>query len=601
MHPEIRQATPGFCPICGMTLESKEDTKDPFILRLWICAILTLPLLFSNPLFQLIFATPIVLWGALPFFQRGYKHLNMFTLIALGVAAAYIYSCVNFFKGAGDLYFEAAAIITTLVLLGQVLEHKARRQTGRAIRALMHLAPQKALRIDGQEIPLDQVKKGDKLRVRPGEKIPTDGIILEGKSSVDESMVTGESLPVEKSTGDRVIGATLNTFGSLVMQAERVGSETLLSQIIHMVSSAEASKAPIQRLADKVAGYFVPAVILIALITLFTHGLMSSISVLIIACPCALGLATPLSITVGVGAAARRGILIKNAEALEQLAKIDQLVIDKTGTLTEGKMRVTEIKGDVLQLAASLEVLSEHPISRAIVKRAQEENIPLLKVSDFRSIPGKGVTGIIDGKEVSVGSSPITLTVDGIVQGTITVADAIKESTPSALEQLHKQKVRLTLLTGDQQATADAVGRTLGIDKIIAKASPEDKLRIVKELQSQGHKVGVAGDGINDAPALAQADVGIAMGTGTDVAMASASITLVKGDLRGIATALTLSRETVRNIKQNLFLAFIYNALAIPFAAFGFLSPVIASAAMTLSSLSVILNALRLHRIGKAR
>lgn len=626
MHPQIRQPSPGQCPICGMNLEPTIPTDEEDVelknmsRRFWIGLILTIPIPFLNsyPLIQLLLATPVVLWAGLPFFQRGLKSivtfkLNMFTLIALGIGTAYFYSLVAIRFGL-PLYFESATVITVLVLLGQVLELRARSKTSRAIKALINLAPKMATLIrDGAEesIPLEQVKRGDQLRVRPGEKIPVDGVILEGKSVVDESMITGESIPAEKSTGDKVTGATLNGTGSFIMEAKAVGEETVLARIVQMVTLAQSSKAPIQKLADTVSGYFVPAVVLVALISFFTYGLITAVSVLIIACPCALGLATPMSIMVGVGKGALEGVLIKNAEALEVLAKVDTIVIDKTGTLTEGKPtlnKVIALEGSedrILQLAASLEALSEHPLSTAIVSKAKEKGLPLLKVEDFQSITGKGVTGTIDGKKLAIfaDGSQLSVTLDGKQIGLLEAADRIKETTPEAIRMLHDENIRIVMLTGDNQSTANAIGKALGIDEIKAEVLPQDKHKVIKELQAQGHIVAMAGDGINDAPALAQADVGIAMGTGTDVAMESAGITLVKGDLRGIAKARKLSIATMRNIRQNLFFAFIYNALGVPVAAgvlypfFGILlSPMIASAAMTFSSVSVVWNSLRLNR-----
>lgn len=649
MHPQIRQPTPGQCPICGMNLEPTIPTNEEDVelkkmtLRFFVGLIFTIPIMSLEwfegyGLIQALLATPVVLWAGFPFFQRGWKSiltlkLNMFTLIAIGIGTAYFYSLVALLFGLAP-YFEAAAVITVLVLLGQVLELRARSKTSRAIKALLNLAPKMATIIRNgieESIPLEQVKRGDQLRVRPGEKIPVDGTVLEGKSVVDESMITGESMPVEKSTGDKVTGATLNGTGSFIMQAQAVGEETLLARIVHMVSEAQSSRAPVQKLADTVSGYFVPAVVLVALIAFFiwgyfasfTDGLIIAVSVLIIACPCALGLATPMSIMVGVGKGALEGVLIKNAEALEILAKVDTIIVDKTGTLTEGKPYLNQViafegsEDRVLQLGASLESLSEHPLSTAIVSKAKEKGLPMLKVEDFQSITGKGVTGKIDGKTVAIftdttekgaplrneGQTVLSVTIDGNPIGLLAASDRIKETTYEAIQMLHAENIRIVMLTGDNQITASAIGKALGIDEIKAEVLPQDKHKIVKELQTQGHIVAMAGDGINDAPALAQAQVGIAMGTGTDVAMESAGITLVKGDLRGIAKARSLSIATMRNIRQNLFFAFFYNVLGVPIAAgvlypfFGILlSPMIASAAMTFSSVSVVWNALRLNR-----
>ena len=696
MHPEVRRQGPGSCPICGMALEprtvSMEEGANPELAemnrRFWMSLVLTLPVLFlamsemipGQPMqralsartitwLQLALATPVVLWGGWPFFQRGWvslvtRRLNMFTLIAIGTGTAYLYSVVaallpglfpDSFRGHDGqvaLYFEAAALITTLVLLGQVLELRARSQTSSAIQALLRLAPKTArvLRENGAEedIPLEQVKPGDRLRVRPGEKVPVDGVVLEGRTAVDESMMTGEPIPVEKNPNDRVTGSTVNGTGSFVMRAERVGSETLLAQIVRMVSDAQRSRAPIQRLADQVAAYFVPAVVLIAGLTFvvwgvigpeprMAHALVNAVAVLIIACPCALGLATPMSIMVGTGRGATTGVLIKNAEALEVLEKVDTLVVDKTGTLTEGKPRLTSVvalpdwsETEVLRFAASLERGSEHPLAAAIVAGAQEKHLELSEAVDFRSMTGKGVTGTVNGRAVALGNRTLLeeltishgalleraevlrrdghtmmfVAVDGRPAGLLGVADPIKDSTVEAIQMLHREGIRIIMLTGDSRTTADAVNRKLGLDGVEAEVLPEQKGEVVKRLQSEGRVVAMAGDGVNDAPALAQAEVGIAMGTGTDVAMESAGVTLIKGDLRGIARARRLSRATMRNIRQNLFFAFIYNALGIPVAAgvlypmFGLLlSPIIASAAMTLSSVSVIVNALRLRRV----
>jgi len=694
MHPEIVRDEPGSCPICGMALEPRTVTLDEEVnpelvdmtRRFWICVILTAPIFFlamsdmipGQPIqrllpskllnwVQFIFATPVVLWGGWPFFQRGWASIvnrspNMFTLIAIGVGTAYVYSLAatlfpaafpESFRGHGGevgTYFDAAAVITTLVLLGQVLELRARSKTSNAIRALLTLAPKTArlVRDDGSEedVPLDRVKPGDRLRVRPGEKIPVDGIVLEGTTSVDESMITGEPIPVEKLEGSKIIGGTINGTGSFIMKAERVGSDTLLAQIVRMVSEAQRSRAPIQRLADVVAAYFVPAVVVIAVITFIVwalfgpepamaYGLLNAVGVLIIACPCALGLATPMSIMVGTGRGASAGVLIKNAEALEVLEKVDTLVIDKTGTLTEGKPRLVsvvpvqgQVEGELLYLAASLERGSEHPLAAAIVSGAKERGVKLADVREFRSITGKGVVASVDGKQVAVGNRRLLeelgvgaydlsdqseelrrdgqtvmyVVVDRAVAGLLGVADPVKPSTREAIRMLHDDGIKIIMLTGDNRTTAEAVAKKLGIDEVHAEVLPEQKIEVIRDLQAKGHIVAMAGDGINDAPALAQAQVGIAMGTGTDVAIESAGVTLVKGDLRGIVRARTLSRATMRNIRQNLFFAFIYNVLGIPIAAgalypfFGvLLSPVIASVAMTFSSVSVISNALRLN------
>jgi len=695
MHPEVVQAQPGACPKCGMALEPQTATAaeevNPELTdmqrRFWASLALTVPvfaLAMSDVLpgqpvqhalgmrvitwIQLLLATPVVLWGGRPFFERGWaslvnRSLNMFTLIALGTGTAYAYSLVaalapDFFpasfRGHGGgvaVYFEAAAVITTLVLLGQVLELKARSRTASAIKALLQLAPKTARRLgaDGgeEDVPLEHVQVGDRLRVRPGEKVPVDGVVLEGASSVDESMVTGEPIPAEKSPGSRVTGGTVNGTGSLVMRAERVGRDTLLARIVQMVSEAQRSRAPIQRLADVVAGYFVPAVVLAAVITFIVwavagpeprlaHALVNAVAVLIIACPCALGLATPMSIMVGTGRGALGGVLIKNAEALEVLEKVDTLVVDKTGTLTEGKPRLTSVvvasggdEGELVRLAASLERASEHPLAAAIVAGAAERGVALAAANDFRSFTGKGVEGKVEGRAVALGTralleelgvavgglaepaealrrdgqTVVFVAVDGKAAGLVGVADPIKASTPEAIRLLHAAGVRLVMLTGDSRTTAEAVARQLGIDQVIAEVLPEQKGEVVKKLQREGRVVAMAGDGVNDAPALAQAQVGIAMGTGTDVAMESAGVTLVKGDLRGIARARRLSRATMRNIRQNLFFAFVYNTLGVPIAAgvlypfFGLLlSPMIAAAAMTFSSVSVISNALRLRK-----
>ena len=700
MHPEIVRTTPGSCPICGMALEPRTVTAEEdnpelrdMTRRFWIILALTAPLLaiamgsmlsshlfvgslwnWSLPWLELLLASPVVLWGGWPFFQRGWasvtnRSTNMFTLIAMGTGVAYIFSVVATlfpqifpasFRTMGDrpdVYFEAAAAIVTLVLLGQVLELRARSQTSSAIRALLDLSPKMARLIsengseNGSErdIPLEQVKPGDRLRVRPGEKIPVDGIVIDGSSLVDESMITGESVPVEKTAASRVIGATLNGNGSLVMRAERVGTETMLAQIVQMVSQAQRTRAPIQRLADRVAGYFVPAVIAIAVATFivwvafgpeprFAHAIVNAIAVLIIACPCALGLATPMAIMVGTGRGAHAGVLIKNAEALETLEKVDTIVFDKTGTLTEGKPRVVEIslaenppaisKNDLLRLAASLERASEHPLGTAIVLRAQQEKLTLSEPTSFRATPGQGIRGTVEGKSVAVGnialmravgvsaneasipgvsvagSTLIYVALDGRPAGSIAVADPVKAATPKALRELKAQGIRLVMLTGDNQITAQEIATKLGIDDFKAEVLPAQKAEIVKTLQNEGRIVAMAGDGINDAPALVQANVGIAMGTGTDIAIDSGSIILLKGDLEGILRARKLSQATMRNIRENLFFAFVYNALGVPIAAgvlypiFGLLlSPILAAAAMSFSSVSVITNSLRLRKV----
>jgi P-type Cu+ transporter len=694
MHPEVRQVGPGTCPKCGMALEPEKvtfsDAPDPELVdmtrRFWVSAVLSFPLALwvmgahlipnfphewlDSPVsrwIQMAMATPVVLWGGWPFFVRAVdsiknRSLNMFTLIALGVGVAYIYSLVlvlfpatvaSFSGGMVlDVYFEAASVITALVLLGQVLELKARAQANNAMRALLDLAPKMAriVRADGKEedVHLSQVHKGDILRVRPGEKIPVDGVVLEGHSSVDQSMLTGESVPVEKSAGDKVTGATLNGTGGFTMRAERVGSETMLAQIVEMVGKAQRTRAPIQRMADTVSGYFVPVVVLVAIATAaawllwgpepkLAYAIVNAVAVLIIACPCALGLATPMSIIAGTGRGAHAGVLIKNAEALEFMEKVDTLIIDKTGTLTEGKPKLMEVvvmegfdQDNVLKLVGSLEKSSEHPLASAIVKGAEERGITLSTVNDFSSITGKGVKGTVDGKTIALGNkalltslgidfTPLTApaeqlrakgqtamfaAIDGKPAAVISVADPIKATTPEALKQLKAEGLRIVMLTGDSNATAKAIAEQLGIDDYEAEVLPERKSEVVRQLQAQGRKVAMAGDGVNDAPALAQAQVGIAMGTGTDVAMESAGVTLVKGDLVGIVRARRLSHATMRNIRQNLFFAFIYNALGVPVAAgilypfFGLLlSPVIASAAMALSSVSVIVNSLRLRRV----
>ncbi len=692
MHPQIRQAGPGNCPICGMALEpevaSLDTPPNPELVdmtrRFWIGLALAVPPVFlemgghlgggdglidqtlSNWI-QLVFATPVVIWAGWPFFVRGWqslvtRNLNMFTLIAMGTGVAYVYSLIGTiapdiflatFRGHGGavaVYFEAAAVITVLVLLGQVLELRAREATSGAIKALLQLAPKTARRLDedgaDHEVEIDSLKVGDKLRVRPGEKVPVDGVVLEGRSSLDESLVTGESMPVTKEAGGKVIAGTLNQSGSFVMRADKVGRDTLLSQIVKMVADAQRSRAPIQRLADQVAGWFVPAVIVVAVIAFFAwalfgpeprmaFGLVAAVSVLIIACPCALGLATPMSIMVGVGRGAQAGVLIKNADALERMEKVDTLVVDKTGTLTEGKPRVVAIvpaagfqEADILRLAASVERASEHPLADAIVRAANEKNLDLSKVEEFDSPTGKGATGKVDGKTVVLGNSNfltslgveteslneqagrlrgdgatvINIAVDSKLAGLFAIADPVKQSTPDALKALAAEGIKVIMLTGDNRTTANAVGRKLGITDVEAEVLPDQKSAVVAKLQKTGRIVAMAGDGVNDAPALAAADVGIAMGTGTDVAMESAGITLLKGDLGGIVRARRLSQATMGNIRQNLFFAFIYNAAGIPIAAgilyphFGILlSPIIAAAAMALSSVSVVGNALRLR------
>ncbi|HBD7044602.1 TPA: copper-translocating P-type ATPase [Legionella pneumophila] len=692
MHPEIRQSNPGICPICGMTLEPEsittEEGASPEYLdmrwRFWVGLVLTFPIVLlemgahgfghfisaniSNWI-QLLLATPVVLWGGWPFFVRGWhslktRQLNMFTLIAMGIGVAWAYSVVAvLFPGIFPLafrsqfgtvavYFEAAAVITTLVLLGQVLELKAREQTGSAIRALLKLAPESAHRIkeDGseEEVSLDKVHVGDKLRVRPGEKIPVDGEVLEGRSFIDESMVTGEPIPVTKEAGAKVIGATINQTGSFIMKAMHVGSDTMLARIVQMVSEAQRSRAPIQRLADTISGWFVPAVILVAVLSFilwalfgpqpaFSYGLIAAVSVLIIACPCALGLATPMSIMVGVGKGAQSGVLIKNAESLERMEKVNTLVVDKTGTLTEGRPKLTRIVTDdefdeeaILTFAASIEHQSEHPLATAIVMAAKEKQLSLGTVEDFEAPTGKGVIGKVNGHRIAVGNarlmqeygsdklalfekadelrskgaSVMFMAVDGKTVALLVVEDPIKSTTPETIRELQQSGIEMVMLTGDSKKTAEAVAGTLGIKKVVAEIMPEDKSRIVSELRDKGLVVAMAGDGVNDAPALAKADIGIAMGTGTDVAIESAGITLLHGDLRGIVKARRLSEMTMSNIRQNLFFAFIYNVLGVPLAAGVLypltgllLSPIIAAAAMALSSVSVIVNALRLRRI----
>ena len=699
MHPEVRDVRNSGCPICGMGLEpetitaGEEDTEelDDMTRRFWICTVLTLPLFIyamgemvglnfdqigpldlsgqMGQIIQLVLATPVVVWGAAPFFVRGWqsiqsRNLNMFTLISLGIGAAFGFSIVatffpgifpDSFRGASGqvgVYYEAAAVITTLVLLGQVLELKARSQTSGAIRALLELAPPTARRVNDKdeevEVSLDKVVAGDHLRVRPGEKLPVDGMVVEGSSSVDESMVTGEPIPVTKEQGDDVTGGTVNGTGTLLVEAVNVGEDSVLSKIVQLVSDAQRSRAPIQRLVDQVAGWFVPIVIVISIITFIVwaifgpepamaYAMVNAIAVLIIACPCALGLATPMSIMVGTGKGAQNGVLIKNAEALETMEKVDTIVVDKTGTLTEGQPALTAIdalsgqdEDEFLALVAAVESASEHPLAEAIVRAAQDKSLTIPKAQNFNSTTGEGVEAIVNGKAVAIGNSKLMeslnsydqdlsdkadvrrkegetvmfVAIDGKAAGVISVADPIKPSTKDAIGLLHDAGLKVIMLTGDNQKTAQAVANKLGIDEVHADVSPEDKNRIVKEMQDSGKLVAMAGDGINDAPALAQADVGIAMGTGTDVAMESAGVTLLKGDLMGIAKAHKLSRSTMRNIRQNLFFAFIYNAIGVPIAAgvlypaFGLLlSPMIAAAAMSLSSVSVIANALRLRTL----
>jgi Cu+-exporting ATPase len=695
MHPEIVRDGPGSCPICGMALEpmtaSLEDEENPELTdmtrRFWIAVVLSIPVLalgmselipgqplqqrFSMSVLawvQLVLATPVVVWAGWPFFVRAWqsivnRNLNMFTLIGLGVGVGYVFSVIAVLvpgifpasfrdhEGNVPVYFEAAAVIVTLVLLGQVLELRARSRTGTAIKALLGLAPKTARRIgaDGREedVPLEHVHAGDRLRVRPGEKVPVDGVVLEGSSAIDESMITGEPIPVEKRANDRVVGATINGTGAFVMRAERVGSETLLAQIVQMVADAQRSRAPIQKLADVVSSYFVPIVVIIAVITFIVwslwgpeprmaYGLVNAVAVLIIACPCALGLATPMSIMVATGKAALNGVLFKNAEAIEVMRKVDTIVVDKTGTLTEGKPQLTSVvvngaidEQTLLRLAASLERSSEHPLAAAIVSGAQGRGVEVVDATGFESFTGKGVVGDVDGHRVALGNRSLLdvlkldpgamgpqaetlrsggqtimfVVVDNKAAGLIGVADPIKDTTAEAVKQLHAEGIRIVMLTGDSRTTAEAVARKLGIDEVVAEVLPDQKVEVVKRFQNEGRIVAMAGDGINDAPALAQAQVGIAMGTGTDVAMKSADVTLVRGDLRAIVRARSLSRATMNNIKQNLFFAFIYNTLGVPIAAgvlypfFGILlSPMIAAAAMSFSSVSVIANALRLRQ-----
>lgn len=695
MHPEIQQDHPGDCPKCGMALEpmagevkAKNEELINMSRRFWISAVLALPvfiLAMTTDMFtgllpialtmqsvqwiEFTLATPVVLWGGWPFFVRGWHsvmswNLNMFTLIALGVSVAWVYSVVALLfpqifpavmlteDGLVHVYFEAASVITVLVLLGQVLELHARSQTNAAIAMLLKLAPNTAhlVKEDGEEIaiPLEMVQPGDILRIRPGEKIPVDGIVTQGESSVDESMITGEPIPTSKAIGATLIGATVNSTGSLVMKAEKVGADTLLSQIINMVAEAQRSRAPIQKLADTVAGYFVPAVITVSLVTFLiwwtvgpeprlAYGLVNAVAVLIIACPCALGLATPISIMVSTGRGAMAGVLIKNAEALEIMEKVDTLVVDKTGTLTQGRPKLVGVVVEegfseeaLLRMAASLERVSEHPLAEAIVSGAKERGVELVEIDNFRSITGKGVVGDVDGYSVAIGNAKLfdelnvqatallqqaqqqrsegqtvmLIAIDGKAAGLIAVADPIKDSTPQAIEDLHAEGIEVVMLTGDNHITAQTVAKKLQIAQVHADVLPDQKAKIIKTLQAKGHVVAMAGDGINDAPALAQAHVGIAMGTGTDIAMESAGVTLVKGDLSGIVRARRLSQATMRNIRQNLFFAFVYNSAGVPVAAgvlypfFGILlSPMIAAAAMSFSSVSVISNALRLKRL----
>src|SRR6056297_1592898 len=697
MHAEVRHPGPGSCPICGMGLEpatvsAEDEGPNPelvdFTRRFWVGAVLTIPVLIlamgpfvgftffkellgerTSLWLELVMSTPVILWSGWPFFVRGYQsfrsmNLNMFSLIAMGTGAAYLFSIVAVLvpdifpdgfrdaEGHVGVYFEAAAVIVTLVLLGQIMELRAREGTGKAIRALLDMAAKTArvIRDDGseEEIPLEDVQVGDRLRVRPGDKVPVDGVVLDGRSSVDESMISGEPVPVEKTEGDPLTGATINGTGSVVMEATRVGSDTMLAQIVEMVSNAQRSRAPIQKYADKVAGYFVPAVIGIAVLSFIawaiwgpapalSYALISAVAVLIIACPCALGLATPMSIMTATGRGAQAGVLIKNAEALERFEKVDTLIVDKTGTLTEGKPRLVDVlpqpghdEAEVLRLAASLERGSEHPLAEAIVRGAEERDVKMDEARDFEAVTGKGVKGVVDGKAVALGNlamirelgleagaltakanarrdegeTVMFVVLDGEIAGLVAVADPVKETTPEAIEDLHELGFRVIMATGDNERTAKAIGTRLGIDEIRADVLPEDKARIIKELQQQGRKVAMAGDGVNDAPALAQADVGIAMGTGADVAIESAGFTLVKGNLDGIVRARKLSQATMRNIRQNLFFALIYNASGVPIAAgvlypfFGILiGPIFAAFAMSASSLSVVLNSLRLRRL----
>jgi len=660
MHPEVVSDEPGPCPICGMALEPRvmtlESPPNPELTdmtrRFVASAILTAPLLVAGmmniaPILQLVLATPVVLWGGAPFFARGWRsivtrHLNMFTLIAMGTGVAYVYSVAALVLHR-ELYFEPAAVITTLVLLGQVLELRARERTSGAIRALLGLAPKSARVVldDGSEhdVDLSQIQTGMRLRVRPGERIACDGVVVEGSGAVDEAMITGEPMPVEKTAGSKVTGGTVNNSGSFIFRAERVGSETLLAQIVRMVADAQRSRAPIQRLADVVSSWFVPIVIAVAAITFgawmfagsFTHALVNAVAVLIIACPCALGLATPMSVMVATGKGATAGVLIRNAEALEMLAKVDTIVIDKTGTLTEGKPKLIAIEtasgfdeNRLLSMVASVERASEHPLAAAIVAAAKERRVAIGKATDVQTIAGQGVSGNVGGYEVKIGNerfvgtgaragmpapheedgTVVHATVDGAYAGSLTLADPIKATTADALQALRAKGIDVAMLTGDSRTTANVVAKALGIEHVEAEVLPQQKEEIVRRLQAAGHRVAAAGDGVNDAPPLSRADVGIAMGTGTDVAMESAGITLVQGDLRGIVRARNLSEAMMRNIRQNLFFAFVYNILGVPIAAgvlypfFGLLlSPMIASAAMTFSSVTVIGNALRLRRV----
>jgi len=694
MHPQVRQRGPGSCPICGMALEPLDVSLDEqpneeladMGRRFWWSLALTAPILafMASEILpgqglhhllpartlqglELVLATPVVLWGGWPFFERGWAslrtmRLNMFTLIALGVGAAFGYSVVatvapdlfpDSFRAGGDVavYFEPAAVIVVLVLLGQVLELRARSRTGAAIRNLLKLAPTTARRIEPggteRDVPLEHVHVGDRLRVRPGDRIPVDGVVVDGSSVVDESMVTGEPVPVEKAAGDEVTGGTINDTGTFVMEARRVGSDTMLARIVQLVNEAQRSRAPIQRLADVVSAWFVPVVIAVAVVTFavwavygpeprLAHALVNAVAVLIIACPCALGLATPMSVMVGTGRGAELGVLFRNAEALEILEQVTTVVVDKTGTLTEGKPRLTIVEPQpgldevtLLRAAASLESVSEHPLAAAVVAGARERGIALSVPDSFKSATGKGVTGVVDGRTIAIGNlthfdvlgidvgtlreradhlrrdgqTVMLVAIDGQPAGIVGVADPVKATTRDAIATLHREGITVVMLTGDNRTTADAVARSVGIDRVEAEVLPEQKAQVIKRLQAQGQRVAMAGDGINDAPALAQADVGIAMGTGTDVAIESAAVTLVKGDLRGIVRARRLSRATMKNIRQNLFFAFVYNVLGVPLAAgvlypvFGLLlSPTIASAAMTFSSVSVIANALRLRR-----
>ena len=686
MHPEVRQRGPGSCPMCGMALEPLSAAAPPddselrdLTRRLWVSALCTLPVVvlgmgeMGSAWVQLVLATPVVVWGAAPFFARGWASLvsgrfNMFTLIAIGTGAAYVESVLGTlapdlfpasFRGHGGMvpvYFEAAAVITTLVLVGQVLELRARRQTGGAIRALLDLRPRAAHRLDADgrehEVPLDAVQVGDRLRVRPGEKIPVDGIVLEGESAVDESMVTGEPMPVDKAANARVIGGTVNTTGSVVMRAERVGEATMLAQIVRLVSKAQRSRAPVQDLADRVAAWFVPAVLVVAALTFIAwatvgpeprlaHALVAAVAVLIIACPCALGLATPMSIMVATGRGAQAGVLIRNAEAIERLAAVDTLVVDKTGTLTMGRPEVVAVEAcgaddtdTVLRLAASVEQQSEHPLAAAIVRAAESRGLPPAAALDFRSMPGKGAAGRVGRSRVVVGTAAflaeqgidvgalsaaaerhrasgetvVLVGVDGTPAALVAVSDRVKPTTPDALATLRAEGLRIVMLTGDARATAERVAAALGITEVVAEVLPEDKADVVRRLAREGRTVAMAGDGVNDAPALAAAAVGVAMGTGADVAIESAGVTIVQGDLVGVVRARRLAWHTMRNIRQNLAFAFGYNALGIPIAAgvlypvLGWtLNPMIASAAMSLSSVSVIANALRLRRVDLSR